>query len=63
MALEVSRDVLRASRLARDLKESEQRLELAANAAGAGLWAWDSSSGRIWATQRARAILGLSQTR
>jgi two-component system, LuxR family, sensor kinase FixL len=62
MALEASRDVLRASRLARDLRESEQRLELAANAAGAGLWAWDSSSGRIWATQRARAILGLPQT-
>jgi two-component system sensor kinase FixL len=62
MALEVSRDVLRASRLAGDLRESEQRLELAANAAGAGLWAWDSASGRIWATQRTRAILGLSQT-
>ena len=61
MALEASRDVLRASRLARELRESEQRLELAANAAGAGLWAWDSSSGRIWATQRARAILGLPQ--
>ena len=62
MALEASRDVLRASRLARDLRESEQRLELAANAAGAGLWAWDYSSGRIWATQRARTILGLPQS-
>ena len=40
IALEVSRDVLRASRLAHDLRESEQRLELAAHAAGAGLWAW-----------------------
>jgi signal transduction histidine kinase len=58
MALELSRDVLRASRLARDLRESEQRLELAANAAGAGLWAWESSSGRLWATDRAREILG-----
>jgi PAS domain S-box-containing protein len=62
MALEASRDVLRASRLARELRESEQRLELAANAAGAGLWAWDSSSGRFWATQRTREILGLPQT-
>jgi two-component system, LuxR family, sensor kinase FixL len=62
MALEVSRNVLRASRLAHDLRESEQRLELAANAAGAGLWAWDSRSGRIWATHRARTILGLPQT-
>jgi PAS domain S-box-containing protein len=59
MALELSRDLLRASRLARDLRESQQRLELAAHAAGAGLWAWDSSTRRLWATERARSILGV----
>ncbi|HEY4370096.1 MAG TPA: ATP-binding protein [Steroidobacteraceae bacterium] len=59
MSLEVSRDVVRAAGLARDLRVSEQRLELAANAAGAGLWSWDSSSKRVWATERARAILCL----
>lgn len=61
MAFEASRDVLRASRLARELRESEQRLELAASAVGAGLWAWDCSSERLWATARARTILGLEQ--
>ncbi|HKR36838.1 MAG TPA: ATP-binding protein, partial [Steroidobacteraceae bacterium] len=61
MALEVSRDVLRASRLARDLRESEQRLTLAASGAGAGLWTWDSASLRVWATEQARAMLGLDQ--
>jgi len=61
MALEVSRDVLRGARLARELRESEQRLELAANAAGAGLWSWDSSNGRVWATERTRAIMGLQE--
>lgn len=61
MALEVSRDVLRASRLARDLRESEQRLTLAASGAGAGLWSWDSASLRVWATEQARAMLGLDQ--
>jgi two-component system, LuxR family, sensor kinase FixL len=59
MALEVSRDVIRAARLSRELRESEQRLELAANAAGAGLWAWDSTSGRVWATERTRSIMCL----
>jgi PAS domain S-box-containing protein len=59
MALELSRELLRASRLARDLRESEQRLELAANAAGAGLWAWDRSTRRLWVTERARSILGV----
>jgi PAS domain S-box-containing protein len=62
MALEVSRDVIRAARLARELRESEQRLELAANAAGAGLWAWDSSTARVWATERTRAIMSLDQS-
>ena len=61
MAMEVSRDVLRASRLARDLRESEQRLTLAASGAGAGLWTWDSASLRVWATEQARAMLGLDQ--
>jgi signal transduction histidine kinase len=62
MALEVSRDVLRAAGLARDLRESEQRLALAADAAGAGLWTWDSDTARVWATERARAILCLDPT-
>jgi signal transduction histidine kinase len=59
MAFEVNRDLLRASRLARDLRESQQRVELALNAAGGGLWTWDVVAGRIWATDRARALLGL----
>jgi two-component system, LuxR family, sensor kinase FixL len=59
MSVEVSRDVVRAASLARDLRESEQRLELAANAAGTGLWTWDSSGTAVWATERTRAIMGL----
>jgi two-component system sensor kinase FixL len=60
MAYELSRDTLRAGRLARDLDESRRRLELAAEAADVGLCEWDSGSGRIWATARAREIFGLS---
>ena len=59
MAIELSRDVLHASRLARDLRESERRLDMAASAAGAGLWAWDAATGRVWATARARTAMGL----
>jgi signal transduction histidine kinase len=59
MTIELSRDVLRASRLARDLRESERRLEMAASAAGAGLWAWEAATGRFWATDRARITMGL----
>jgi PAS domain S-box-containing protein len=61
MAVELSRDTVRASKLARDLRESEQRLQLAANAAGAGLWQWDAATGRVWATQHVRTILGVPE--
>src|SRR5690606_18884641 len=61
MAYELSRDALRASRLARDLQESQSRLELAADAADLGLWEWNSRSGQVWATKRARKIFGLGE--
>jgi two-component system, LuxR family, sensor kinase FixL len=60
MAFELSRDILSAPRLARDLGESERRLELAASAAGLGLWAWDIVRNRVWTTDRARRLFGLS---
>lgn len=59
MAFEMSRDTLRASRLARELRESEQALDLAASAAGFGMWSWDPEKQRIWATERARAVFGI----
>jgi len=40
------------------LRESEERLSLAADSAGAGLWAQDLRTGAIWATRKARAIFG-----
>ena len=58
MGYELSRDVLRAARLARDSGESEQRMEIAANAAGLGLWMWEFARDEIWATPRCRSLLG-----
>jgi PAS domain S-box-containing protein len=59
MTFELSRDLLRASRLARELRESEARLRLAVSAARFGLWAWDVDQRQIWATSAARELLGL----
>ncbi len=58
MAYEMTRDTLRAGRLASDLQESENRLELAANAAGLGLGGWDAKNTQLWATQRSRSLFG-----
>ena len=51
---ELSRDVLRAARLSRDLHTSEQRLNLAATAAQIVLWEWHAQRDEIWlSTNRA----------
>ncbi|MFA6957289.1 MAG: PAS domain-containing protein [Thermoanaerobaculia bacterium] len=42
------------------LRESEERLSLAADAAGVGLWTLDYESRTFWATEKARAIFGYS---
>jgi PAS domain S-box-containing protein len=41
------------------LRESEERLALAAESAGAGLWSLDLASGSLWATDMALELLGL----
>ena len=42
------------------LQESEARLALAADSAGAGLWTLDFGTGVFWVTEKARAIFGYS---
>ncbi len=60
MALELSADVLRAASLARSLRESERRTDLAARATSLGFWTWDVDRDEIWAAHNARAIFGVS---
>ena len=61
MTYELSRDLFRASMLAREVTHGELRLELAATAADLGLGEWDSGSGRIWATNKARQLFGFDE--
>jgi PAS domain S-box-containing protein len=60
MTFELGRDTLRASRLARELRASESRLDLAASAAGLAMWSWDARTNRVWISSRARAMFGMS---
>jgi PAS domain S-box-containing protein len=60
MALEISRDTLRSARLARELRQSEERMVFSADAAGVGLWSWDVADSRIWATRTAREMFGVA---
>ena len=46
-------------RVERALRESEGRVQLAADSARAGLWSVDLATGQVWATPRLREIFGV----
>ncbi|HMH12623.1 MAG TPA: ATP-binding protein [Edaphobacter sp.] len=62
MGIELSDDVLNAAQLARDLRESEHRMILAAEAANLGIWVRDLTQKEIWATDNWRALFGFSKS-
>src|SRR5204863_900500 len=41
------------------LRQSEERMRVAAEAVNLGIWEWDLSKDEIWATNARRALLGL----
>ncbi|WP_367026992.1 ATP-binding protein [Methylococcus sp. ANG] len=66
MAYELSADILRAAQLARrleisesELRETQERMHLAAGAANLGLWVWDIVRDRIWSMEQGRALYGI----
>jgi two-component system, LuxR family, sensor kinase FixL len=67
MGYELSYDLMHAAQLARqlqasetDLRETQERMELAANAAELGMWMWDIVRDEIWITDKGRALLGFA---
>ena len=67
MGYELSYDLLHAAQLARqlqasetDLRETQERMELAANAAELGMWMWDIVGDEIWITDKGRALFGFA---
>jgi two-component system sensor kinase FixL len=62
MGYELSLDVLRAARLSDDLRESQQRLALAAHAANLGIWVRDLVRNEVWATDEWRVLLGFAKS-
>lgn len=60
MGYDLGSETLRAVQLADELRESEARLQLAADSAGVGLWSWDLKTNLFWATERARELYEFS---
>ena len=62
MGYELSQDVLCAAQLSDDLRESQQRMDLAARAANLGIWVRDLVRNETWATDEWRALLGFAKS-
>src|SRR5436305_8401569 len=67
MAYELSYDLLHAAHLAQqlqaseaNLRETQERMELAASAAKLGMWTWDIARNEIWITDKGRALFGFA---
>ena len=60
LVAQVFANALTRKRADEALRESEERLALAADSAEAGLWILDYGRGVFWVTERARAIFGYS---
>jgi two-component system, LuxR family, sensor kinase FixL len=67
MGYELSYDLLHAAQLARqlqasesELRETQDRMELAANAAELGMWMWDIVRDEVWITDKGRALFGFA---
>jgi formate hydrogenlyase transcriptional activator len=57
---EVFANAIARKRADHALRQSEARLSLAAESAGAGLWIMNIESGLIWATDRSKELVGLA---
>lgn len=62
MGFELSRDLLRAAALASKLRESEQRMSLAVDAASMGIWIRDLERDEIWASNKWRDLFGFGMS-
>lgn len=59
----VMRDVTDARRAEQELRDREQRLQVAVNTAGLGTWEWEVETGQIAGDSAARRLLGLGEQR
>ena len=56
----VSRDITQRKIAEEELRETQQRMELAASAGELGMWMWDIVRDEIWITDKGRALFGIA---
>ena len=60
MGYELASDALRAAQLARDLREREEEVTLAAEAVNLGFWSLEFARNEFWATDQWRLLFGFA---
>lgn len=60
MGLELSEGVLRASELTDEIRETQARMALAAEAAGVGIWIWNIAPNTVWGSERWMRMFGFA---
>jgi two-component system, LuxR family, sensor kinase FixL len=60
MSYEMTREALRAAQLSDELRESEERMILATEAAGVGIWMWRIARNRVWGSERWLHLFGFA---
>lgn len=61
MAMELSRDLVRAGYMADELRENAESMSLAAGAASIALWRWDMEKDHIWVSPYGRNLYGVAE--
>jgi PAS domain S-box-containing protein len=62
MAAQIFASALARKRADLALRESEERLSMAVDAAGLGIWGWDVPSGDVWGSPRWMDLFGFAST-
>lgn len=62
MGYKLTLDVFAAVKLSEQVEEGQRRMDLASAAASLGMWTWDALRDEIWATARARSLLGVADS-
>ncbi len=60
MGYELSQEMFSASLVSDELRESEERMSLAAEAANLGMWVWDAARDKVWMSDKGRALFGVA---
>lgn len=60
MGIELSDGVFHARKLSNEIRETEARMNLTADAAGVGIWMWSSETNQVWGSQRWLGLFGFT---